>query len=700
MAGKQGNSDGGLGRIKERADKRFEEEGLKDKAEAAKKTAARHPFETAEVVGEATAAPEAAAGDPGFWKRAGELKKSMAEEEKNIKEERESMEDAQGEERNAEQERRMTAGEEAKREFEKRKHLKDMEEQEKKNSDTWSKKAGRGAKKAGAAAGRAMNRDVNVGGAARRAASGMSALAAAPVKVTESAFWFFLVALAVHIVDIFHNFGQGNRGITGLRFGLYVFLMLYAWFALYGGAGAGLKSLEKPLAVSALAFFLPLVVSLLIEIPVSNEMKLTTIIVLMCIPVWPVVVAFGISPQTTFFKWVRIIFVGLWIVLALPTIYSALATDLNLGRSDFEILNAIRYMFSTIKNNLLTIWGGIASIPKLITGGIQTSIQHATGDYYTGMVDENQDKPIGVYLEDVKAANTEFYEDESVVVWGTIKARTLNPDEEIHISTSCYAHQLAEEEKKVKGDADPTGPNDEFEMTVTVMEEKDVSCEFSPSELEDGQWSAYFLSTFNFDTHSYLKSYFMEQGRLRAARRENKDPLITYGITDKSPLSVSTNGPVQVNMEITQALTGLNLDPSEKNELRLGITLRNRWEGSINEINDLIIKVPPSMSISFCDHNIKPESCSGQECEDGKYDTIYRLQARSSEGKKGREGLDEIKTFHSFNCKIKVDNANAALGSSPLTTHYFKASADYVYELKKETPLTIKESTLDEEDEQ
>ncbi|MCX6707872.1 MAG: hypothetical protein NT001_07105, partial [Candidatus Woesearchaeota archaeon] len=78
---------------------------------------------------------------------------------------------------------------------------------------------------------------------------------------------FFFIALSVHIIDLaVDQFGKSNSGITGFRFGLYTFLMLYAWFAFYGGATAGLNSLKKPAAVSGLCFILPLILSLILKI--------------------------------------------------------------------------------------------------------------------------------------------------------------------------------------------------------------------------------------------------------------------------------------------------------------------------------------------------------------------------------------------------------------------------------------------------
>ncbi|MCX8147331.1 MAG: hypothetical protein N3D84_02595, partial [Candidatus Woesearchaeota archaeon] len=323
---------------------------------------------------------------------------------------------------------------------------------------------------------------------------------------------------------------------------------------------------------------------------------------------------------------------------------------------------------------------------------------YATGDYYTGMVDENQKEPLGVYIEDLKPANSKFYEDERVTVWGVLKARTLDPSKPISISTNCYAKTYAfEGEKTVSGDADPVGSATELKISTSTMEEKDLTCEFNSNSLKEGMWGIYISSTFNFDTYSYLKAYFMDQDRLRAFRRENKDPLDIYGITDKNPISLCTAGPIELNMQVTQPLTGLSRNPSERNEIVLGITIANRWSGKIKEIKDLTIKVPPAMSIVFCDQNIKEVACSGEECEEGKYKKVYKLQDKDEGGKRGKESLRDIEQFQSFRCRVNVDSVDGALGNTPIAIHNFKASTSYIYELTKSVNIDVQKRKTGEQ---
>lgn len=607
----------------------------------------------------------------------------------------------------------------------------DKEKREARDIYDASKNAAKGAAAIPIATGRAAS-------AAGSAGYGMAAVAAGTLK-PQGATIFFFIAILFHLLDLaVDQFGKSNSGITGFRFGLYSILALYAWFAFYGGTTAGLDSFKKPAAVSGLCFIIPLILSLILKISMPAAMQSTITAIFIFFPIWPIVVAFGIAPDEpkiwffgrhSFFGIIRFIFVAVWVVAALPTIYTAITTDLNVGASKINVLNSIRFFVRLIWTNLVIIWtgvkssfillgGGIQNIPKIFAGGIQSQIQYATGDYYTGMVDENQKEPIGVYLENMQVASNKFFEGDTVTIWGVIRAKTMDPEKTITIKTICYAEMpkpdispdvsiskvsitnpIGLEDvdftrmEVVQGDADPTGPDNSFNMVVSVMDEKDLNCEFVPNALGEGSWTAYLSSTFNFDTYSYLKAYFMDQERLRAIRRQNKDPLDDYGIADKNPVAVYTQGPIMIGMQVTQPLIGL--DRQNKNELRLGITLENQWKGRLKRINDLVIKVPPSMSIAFCDYNIKADACKADECEDGKYAIVYKLQDNAEGGKRGKESLKNMENdFQTINCKVNVENVDSALGDSPIATHYFKVSADYIYELKAAIQITIEKSTL------
>jgi len=70
-----------------------------------------------------------------------------------------------------------------------------------------------------------------------------------------------------------------------------------------------------------------------------------------------------------------------------------------------------------------------------------------------------------------------------------------------------------------------------------------LKCRFTGGALKKGTNSIKMKVEFNFETLGYLKTYFMDIERIRALRKENIDPLMEYGIEEKTE-AIQTNGPV------------------------------------------------------------------------------------------------------------------------------------------------------------
>src|SRR3989338_2554029 len=109
---------------------------------------------------------------------------------------------------------------------------------------------------------------------------------------------------------------------------------------------------------------------------------------------------------------------------------------------------------------------GIGKYQKKIQKTLQSRIDYAI----TGKVEENEFEPLGVYLENVQSADKKYYDNENVVVWGTVKARTL--DDPIHIRVGCFVNQ---DKNKILADIiDPKRP-----FSVFTLEEQDFACTFT-----------------------------------------------------------------------------------------------------------------------------------------------------------------------------------------------------------------------------
>lgn len=306
-----------------------------------------------------------------------------------------------------------------------------------------------------------------------------------------------------------------------------------------------------------------------------------------------------------------------------------------------------------------------------------------TGDYFTGQVDKNKHEPIGVYLENIKASDPYFYSDEPIIIWGTLNAKVL--DEEVNVKLSC----------DIKGDKGEITP--EFleipGINISSYEEEDFECTL-PAQPKEALHIARVYADFNFKTMAYVKGYFIDKTRMRSMTREGIDILGQYGITDKNPIAVYSNGPVGIGMQIETGKQpiGIYTEPSkgDLNEISLGVTLNNRWEGAIEKITNLTIKVPEGLTIENYDcgreYIFMAQSCHGtgspiKECEEGY--KLYKLIGSK---------IPKDKNFETFKCNFGVDQNLELLGTTPISTRYFKVVAEYDYKLNKSTTVTVKKS--------
>jgi len=301
--------------------------------------------------------------------------------------------------------------------------------------------------------------------------------------------------------------------------------------------------------------------------------------------------------------------------------------------------------------------------------------------YYTGEIDKNAELKLGVYIEDIQAADFEFDQDQPVTVWGTLVANTI--DEQIDVILSCKA-----DEKEIS-DAE-VYPSDSFD--IENFEEENIECTFEPGSLEEGMHAISLNANFNFLTMAYIKTYFMEKETKRALTVEGIDPLEHYSIYDKDPVAVYTNGPVMIGLNIGKP----PLTPDR--DFRIGLTITNIWKGKINEITDIYIVLPEE--IILINERENGYICKGKEeyifrrssCEDigeeekGCDNNIHNVYKIDLENKT----IENIENYETISCRIDIENENELLGDTPITTKYFKVVTRYNYEIDESIDIEIK----------
>ncbi|MBW2974926.1 hypothetical protein KY366_04375 [Candidatus Woesearchaeota archaeon] len=323
----------------------------------------------------------------------------------------------------------------------------------------------------------------------------------------------------------------------------------------------------------------------------------------------------------------------------------------------------------------------LRSFPGKIVAEYQEGMEYATGGYYQGKVEENQDprNELGVHIENLEAADKQFYQNEQVVIWGDLRARTL--EEPINVSISCEAGG-------VNGTIVPAELGGEKGYEIEKLEEIPFECVFDrENRLKAGTQTIKVKTRFSFQTYGYLKAYFMDIERMRALRREDVNPLKEYGI-EETPKAIYTNGPVKLGMGTISSLVGLNRESGTDSAgySYIGVTVQPQWLGRIEKITNITIQIPEDMDISdyksgtFCREGFEPIGSN-------EGNTIYKITNAE---------INRIKipitTYKSWRCPIDIpkDKVNNILGNTPVAVHYYRAGVSYVYEIEKSISVFIK----------
>ncbi|MBS3105612.1 hypothetical protein J4234_05110 [Candidatus Woesearchaeota archaeon] len=257
-----------------------------------------------------------------------------------------------------------------------------------------------------------------------------------------------------------------------------------------------------------------------------------------------------------------------------------------------------------------------SSFTANLKGFIEGRLDIATAGLYRGNVEKNRYESLGVYFGNIRASDPRFYTDEPITVWGTIRSKTYK--DAVIVSFNCSRWK---DSKRIY--ADKIIP--EIKFPIFTLEEVDTQCTFLPKDenkIPAGANIVTLSAEYNFGTDSYLKTYFMDRERFRASSREGIDPLTQFGIKDKTPAAVFTNGPVEIGLGVGPLVTvseGYAIKPI------IGITLTNRkeiqdkdkkiitrWEGKIKNITELILLTPYGITLGTSD---KLEKCEDPKTE-------------------------------------------------------------------------------------
>jgi hypothetical protein len=492
------------------------------------------------------------------------------------------------------------------------------------------------------------------------------------VVTTKNLTSFFLLCVFVHFIDLMMGFNR-RANFTLMAF-LYTFIWLWSFLGVFKEEGEVLNTryMGLGLGLSLLGFLLPYfrnIFGSFLPAAVANG-------IMVFAPVWVIYIMY-FAPAPSWVTRFGAVYLAFWIIIFSMNYMTKL--DETAFGFETPVIDVIK-PFTDVKNVVVKeaqrIKVEIIKAFSTVSKGVKQQYAYATGDYYTGKVDEKAKEKLGVYLENFKAVAPEFYADEPVSVYATLTAKTL--DEPIErVSISCV-EGLKDKEQMEADDVIPQEINN-----IQRYDERDIDCNFNAGRFKKGSHVITMFVDFNFKTMSYLKTYFVDRERSVTMKRAGKDILDVYGIRDKDPEAVYTAGPVEIGMDIRNPPIEINRMENEK-LFTLGVSLTSQWDGEITAVEELTLILPRSVKL-------KDKKCSGSfefESVKSNFNNVYRM--------KEPEMLGRIKTFKTIRCPLIVDASEYedVLGETPISIQYFKVETRYDYRLEKATSVTIKEAKI------
>ncbi|MBW2990445.1 7TM-DISM domain-containing protein [Candidatus Woesearchaeota archaeon] len=303
--------------------------------------------------------------------------------------------------------------------------------------------------------------------------------------------------------------------------------------------------------------------------------------------------------------------------------------------------------------------------------GFSEEVAERTGiNYYTGMIDDNEEEPVGLYLENVRLVDRYAYEGYPVVIWADIRGKSFT--DEINVMPTCYI------DKKGYGEPEPKS------FTILGEEHNTLSCTFY--DLEKGHYYAKTSATFNFETWAYVTYTLVDIETKRALELQGKN--VNYELdVEPLPKSVFTNGPVMLGMSsMVDQPIGIDVNYNTREPV-LGVTIDNLWtHGKIERVDEFIIMVPDEFKLVNCDRwrqesgeqEVEREPSSSEDGID-----IYSFK---------REELGDPRfTFQSVTCRLRINDPQALLSNAQKVQRTFVARVKYVYKLERGVGVNVRE---------
>lgn len=469
-------------------------------------------------------------------------------------------------------------------------------------------------------------------------------------------FWF---SALIHVLYMIARWQDAQNAIFYIAVILYGIVFVISIFILIKNYGANAETILVPALLGVFYVLLPYFIQIIPPMDLFGNVSLLAMVdaIIILVPFMPLYVAWkGELPLLKVYIAVMIGAVVLFLVLQVAANTSP--GDLARIGGSPQVTRAGEF-FDYIADSTRTSWNkfsrNIGLIPEMLIN--RTGI-----NYYTGMIDDNENEPVGLYIDNVRPADKYTYEGYPALVWADIRGKSFTG--EIHVEPICYI------EKKSPGIADPSY------FKFYGLEHDTLSCTFE--DLEKGSYYAKVGASFNFETWAYVTYTFVDLNTKRGLELQGKN--INYELDiDPYPQAVYTNGPAMLGMasQVDQPI-GIDIEYNTREPV-LGVTLDNEWtEGEIARVDEFVIMVPDDFELIKCDRG-PPDVSRGVE---PGYDS-YSFR---------REQLGDPRvSFQSVTCRVHIKDPVEFLAGSQKVQRTFVSRVKYYYNIQKGVRLYVRE---------
>ncbi len=518
---------------------------------------------------------------------------------------------------------------------------------------------------------------------------------------------FFILVLVVHLMDVFTRMSGQSFGVRPQDWFIYFcYIVLIPFWAAYGPL-RNLPERNKVIVVcTLLSVFLPFLNYL--ARPLASVSPLLTMILagmMIWSPVWLLYLMYmGGGRWTQAIGGLYLLFWVLLIVFSNWQFINQQAGLIRVGgiipgvpglqvpgiQPGFTIADLFTKAVAGVTSFSGTAWKTAQKTIFGITDSIDQTIQLAAyGDLYTGKVEQQTKKELGVFLGGVQALQNSYAVGRPVGVFTTLRAETIEKPINISLRCSCCSGDSTDAIVCSAVDKGSCVISPKSEFTVTSHEQRQIDCKFPAGTLaKAGVQTITMTAQFTFPTLAYVRTYFMDSDRIQSLRAQGIDPLYNYGIRETDPQAVYTSGPVNIGMGVSESPQPLAIDVTDaQKDLTLSMTIANTWNGRIVRVTSLDLIVPEGFEIT----DVNSFDYDFKECAPETLGNGLSCPLPLSIFDVPKDNTARVVQLIPVRVHLRIPSSQYArvLGKDPLAVKFFKANFDYVYELTESTAVRM-----------